>query len=88
MRDYRRPAKTIPRSPGIMAEWFAAIKAGQKSTTDFSAYSGPLTEVMLLANIALRFKDAKIALHWDPVKIRPTGRAGRCSGGRRIPIVR
>jgi hypothetical protein len=69
MRDYRRPAKTIPRSPGIMAEWFAAIKAGQKSTTDFSAYSGPLTEVMLLANIALRFKDAKIALHWDPVKM-------------------
>ncbi len=69
MRDYRRPAKTIPRSPGIMEEWFAAIKAGKKSTTDFAAYSGPLTEVMLLGNIALRFKDTKVALQWDPVKM-------------------
>jgi predicted dehydrogenase len=69
MRDYKRPAKTIPRSPGIMEEWFAAIKAGKKSTTDFAAYSGTLTEVMLLANIALRFKDTKVALRWDPVRM-------------------
>jgi hypothetical protein len=69
MRDYKRPAKTIPRSPGIMEEWIAAIKAGKKSTSDFSDYAGPLTEAMLLANIALRFKDSKIALKWDPVKM-------------------
>ena len=66
MQDYARPAKTIPRSPGIMEEWIAAIKAGTKSTTDFAAYSGRLTEVMLLGIVALRFKDAKIALQWDP----------------------
>ena len=40
MQDYKRPEKTIPRSPGIMEEWIAAIKAGKKSTTDFE-YSGP-----------------------------------------------
>ncbi len=69
MRDYKRPARTIPRSPGIMEEWFTAIKAGKKSTSDFADYAGPLTEVMLLASIAVRFKEAKVALQWDPVAV-------------------
>jgi hypothetical protein len=64
MRDYKRPEKTIPRSPGIAEEWIAAIKEGKKSTTDFS-YSGPLTEMMLLGNVALRFKDDNVVLEWD-----------------------
>lgn len=64
MQDYRRPEKTIPRSPGIHEEWIAAIKAGKKSTTDFS-YSGPLTEVMLLANAAVRAAEHKARLLWD-----------------------
>jgi predicted dehydrogenase len=69
MRDFKRPEKTIPRSPGIAEEWIAAIKAGKKSTTDIPSYAGPLTEVMLLGNIALRFKDDKVVLKWDPVKM-------------------
>jgi len=69
MRDYKRPEKTIPRSPGIAEEWIAAIKAGKKSTTDIPTYSGPLTEVMLLGNIAMRFRDSKAILQWDPVKM-------------------
>ncbi|MCJ7588320.1 MAG: Gfo/Idh/MocA family oxidoreductase [Candidatus Aminicenantes bacterium] len=68
MKDYKRPDKTIPRSPGIHEEWIAAIKAGKKSTTDFS-YAGALTEMMLLGNIALRFKDAKVVLEWDSEKM-------------------
>jgi predicted dehydrogenase len=68
MKDYKRPAKTIPRSPGIHEEWIAAIKAGRKSTTDFS-YAGALTEMMLLGNIALRFKDDKVILDWDSEKM-------------------
>ena len=92
MQDYKRPEKTIPRSPGIHEEWIAAIKAGKKSTTDFS-YSGPLTEMMLLGNIALRVQGAKdrpgMGLGQDGVPElcpRPTStctwstaRAGRCS---------
>lgn len=69
MQDYKRPAKSIPRSPGIHEEWIAAIKAGKKSTTDFS-YSGPLTEMMLLGNIAIKAQEQKIVLEWDPVKMR------------------
>jgi predicted dehydrogenase len=71
MQDYKRPEKTIPRSPGITEEWIAAIKEGKKSTTDFS-YSGPLTEAMLLGNVALRMKDSKIALQWDGEKMQVT----------------
>ena len=51
-----------------MEEWIAAIKAGKKSTTDFS-YSGMLTETMLLGNVALRMKDSKTVLQWDGVKM-------------------
>jgi predicted dehydrogenase len=64
MQEYKRPAKTIARSPGIMEEWVAAIKEGKKSTTDFS-YSGPLTEMMLLGNIALRTAKDNVILEWD-----------------------
>jgi predicted dehydrogenase len=71
MQDYERPEKTIPRSPGIHEEWIAAIKAGKKSTTDFE-YSGLLTEVMLLGNVALRMKDSKTVLQWDGEKMEVT----------------
>jgi len=71
MQEYKRPEKTIPRSPGIMEEWIAAIKTGKKSTTDFS-YSGPLSETMLLGNVALRMKDAKTVLQWDSEKMEVT----------------
>ena len=71
MRDYKRPEKTIPRSPGIMEEWIAAIKAGKKSTTDFD-YSGSLTETMLLGNVAIRMKDATAVLQWDAVNMQVT----------------
>lgn len=71
MQDYKRPEKTMPRSKGIREEWFAAIKNGTKSTTDFS-YSGPLTETMLLANVAVRLKDKNMKLLWDAAKMEFT----------------
>ncbi|HPU92976.1 MAG TPA: Gfo/Idh/MocA family oxidoreductase [Candidatus Saccharicenans sp.] len=71
MQSYKRPEKTIPRSPGIAEEWIAAIKEGKKSTTDFS-YSGPLTEMMLLGNIALRFQQDNVVLNWDSQNLRFT----------------
>jgi predicted dehydrogenase len=71
MQEYKRPAKTIPRSPGIQAEWIEAIKAGKKSTTDFS-YSAPLTEMMLLGNVALRAQKDNVILQWDSAAMRVT----------------
>jgi predicted dehydrogenase len=71
MKEYRRPEKTIPRSPGIHEEWIEAIKAGKKSSTDFS-YSGKLTEVMLLGNVAVLTEEHKTALEWDGEKMEFT----------------
>ena len=71
MQDYKRPEKTMPRSKGIREEWFEAIKNGTRSTTDFS-YSGPLTETMLLANVAVRLKDRNMKLLWDAAKMEFT----------------
>ncbi|MFC1568699.1 Gfo/Idh/MocA family protein [bacterium] len=67
MQAYNRPQKTIPRSPGIYQEWIEAAKSGTKSTTDFS-YSGPLTETMLLGNVATLLKDRNMILEWDGEK--------------------
>ena len=71
MKEYRRPEKTIPRSPGIQLEWIEAIKTEKKSTTDFS-YSGMLTEVMLLGNAAVRVQEHKTRLDWDGDKMEFT----------------
>lgn len=68
MQEYTRPAKTIPRSAGIREEWIEAIKKGGKSTTDFE-YSSVLTEVMLLANIAVKVKEKNVKLLWDGEKM-------------------
>ncbi|MCB0742434.1 MAG: Gfo/Idh/MocA family oxidoreductase [Ignavibacteriae bacterium] len=64
MQSYKRPEKTILRSPGIHEEWVAAIKNGTKSTTDFE-YSARLTELMLLGNIAILTQEHNTVLEWD-----------------------
>ena len=71
MKAYKRPQKSIPRSPGIHEEWIEACKTGKKSTTDFS-YAGPLTEMMLLGNIATLMHEKKAILEWDAEKMEIT----------------
>ncbi len=69
MKEFKRPEKTIPRSPGIHEEWLAACKKGdpKAATTNFE-YSGPLTETMLLGNVAVRMHEKNMILEWDGVK--------------------
>lgn len=71
MKEYKRPEKTIPRSPGIHEEWVEACKSGKNSTTDFS-YAGPLTETMLLGNVATLMKEKNAILEWDAEKMEIT----------------
>lgn len=70
MQAYKRPEKTIPRVKGTHEQdWIAAIKEGRKAGADFS-YSGPLTEVALLGNLAKRFPGRE--LRWDDKNMRVT----------------
>jgi len=60
-RDFQPPPKTIPRSSGHYAEWIAACKGGPAAFSNFN-YAGPLTELVLLGNIALRLGRK---IQWD-----------------------
>ena len=53
MREYQQPPKTIPRSIGHYKEWITACKGGEPAKSNFD-YAGPLSEIVLLGNIALR----------------------------------
>ena len=61
MRAFQRPPKTIPRSPGHHQEWIIACKGGEPATCNFE-YAGPLTEVVLLGNLAIRTGQR---IEWD-----------------------
>jgi hypothetical protein len=43
-----------PRTEGVYAEWIAACKAGTQPGSSFPGSSGPLTEMVLLGNLAVR----------------------------------
>jgi len=81
MSSFTKPAPTIPRIAGNQGgherNWIQAIQQGDPSfaSCPFS-YAGPLTETILLGNIALRVSNLKnpqgrplvkeqIRLHWD-----------------------
>lgn len=63
---YEPPAPTIPRSIGHHNEWIQACKTGEPTTCHF-AYSGMLTETVLLGNVAFRCGQK---LDWDGRRLR------------------
>jgi hypothetical protein len=69
MQEAERPEKTIPRIDGTHEqEWVRACKSGSKAGAAFE-YSGLLTEICLLGNVAKRL-DTKI--EWDSANLRVT----------------
>ncbi|MDP6633965.1 MAG: Gfo/Idh/MocA family oxidoreductase [Phycisphaerae bacterium] len=63
---FKMPPKTIPRSFGHAREWIIACKTGKPTTCGFD-YAGPLTETVLLGNVAYRVGEK---LQWDPMKLK------------------
>ena len=74
-KEYGRPPRILPRSPGHHKEWLNACKGGEPAGSDFKV-SGPLTEVVLLGNIALRtgqtLYEKGLKLHYDGPGMRVT----------------
>ncbi|MBN2295862.1 MAG: gfo/Idh/MocA family oxidoreductase, partial [Pirellulales bacterium] len=64
--DFKPPEPTIPSSIGHRKEWLEACKTGSPTNNCPFSYSGPLTETVLLGNIAYRTGKE---LHWDPDKM-------------------
>ena len=76
LEDFRSIAETLPRRPGVdgdeagdrqhRLEWIEAAKGGPAALSNFE-YAGPLAEVALLGNVALR---AGKRIEWDSLAMR------------------
>jgi predicted dehydrogenase len=75
MKDYKKPPQKIPRSPGHHKEWLVACKGGPPARSNFD-WAGPLTEVALLGNVALKMGkqlyEKGLKLHYDGPNMKVT----------------
>jgi predicted dehydrogenase len=72
-KELTLPERTLPRVSGSHElDWVRACKSGTPAGADFS-YSGPLTEICLLGNIAKRV-DSRIV--WDAENLKITNMPG------------
>ncbi|MFQ5639546.1 MAG: Gfo/Idh/MocA family oxidoreductase [bacterium] len=62
MKAYKRPPKTIPRVKGIYKDFIEACKGGPAACSNFEV-SGPMTEIVLLGNLAVRAPGKRLL--WD-----------------------
>lgn len=68
MQGFVPPPKTMERSIGHHAEWIAACKGGKPTVCGFD-YAGPLTEVVLLGNLALRAPGQRLIWNGDSMRV-------------------
>jgi hypothetical protein len=64
--DFQGPPHSLPRSRGHEREWFDACKGGKPAMSNFD-YSGPLTQFVLLGNVATQFERK---LEFDPLAMK------------------
>jgi predicted dehydrogenase len=74
-KEFADVPKSLPRSAGHYREWVDACKGGTAAGSNF-AWAGPLTEAVLMGNVALRPELRKEltgkALEWDAANLRFT----------------
>ncbi len=73
MRDLPRTPRTLPRIPGGIdgheKDWVRACKDGKPSSASFE-YAGPLSEMVLMGNLAVRFPNKQLL--WDGENMKVT----------------
>ncbi|MFO0879625.1 MAG: Gfo/Idh/MocA family oxidoreductase [Gemmataceae bacterium] len=67
--DLSEPKVEITTSPGHFTEWVKGIKGGPTPVSNFPDYAGPLTETILLGNLAV-YAGKKI--EWDARAVKAT----------------
>ena len=68
LEQFRSVPQTIRRVASEDAEWIEACKGGPKALSNFD-YSGPLTEMVLLGNLAVRLGKK---IEWDAKALKAT----------------
>jgi len=76
MLAYDRPPKSIPRVKGPHENWIRGCRTGKATASSFEK-AGPLTEAVLLSNIAIRTGNR---LHWDSKNMKFTKIEGQNAG--------
>jgi len=67
-KEYGKPPKMLPRSPGHHKEWIDACKAGKPEDAKSGFwYAGPFTESLLVGNLAVRLQKR---VEWDSKTMR------------------
>lgn len=70
MKFFDQPPKVLPRIEGNHEQnWAAACKGGEPACSNFD-YSGPLTETVVMGNLAIKYPNRK--LEWDGENMRVT----------------
>jgi len=69
MKGFKPPEPFLPRDVDHYQEWIAACKGGRKPASNFD-YAGPLTETILLGNVAALAGGRK--LEWDGPNMKAT----------------
>jgi len=64
--DFKGPDESLPRSPGHEREWLDACRGGRAAMSNFD-YSVPLTEFVLLGNVATLYGQPLV---YDPVQMK------------------
>jgi predicted dehydrogenase len=65
--DVTEPKVEFPESPGHFTEFARAIRGGEPAMSNFPGYAGPLTETVLLGNLAVW---AGKKVEWDAKNLR------------------
>src|SRR5262245_40485792 len=68
MKDFTPPPQTLRRVEAHDRAWIDAAKGGPKASSNFD-YGGPLTELVLLGQVAVRTGEK---LHWDAAALKAT----------------
>jgi len=76
--NHQAPEPWIPDSTGHYAEWIAACKTRAETTCRFE-YAGPLTETVLLGNVAYRSGES---FRWDARTLTPSANRAKRYVGR------
>ena len=76
MKEFQRPSPSLERIPGgeegHEKDWVRACTGGKPASSNFD-YSGPLSEMVLMGNLAVRHPDRRLL--WDGARMEVTNDA-------------
>jgi len=78
MKNVKRPPRTLQRTAGIYNEWLNACRGGEPATSNFDV-SGPLTEIVLLGNVAMRYPGQRLDYDGENMRVTNVKEANQSS---------